>query len=290
MVVELEVPAAPPHEAAPPYGQTSGQMLVKRAVKPPPGAPLDAAPLFRRKPDEREPPMPPPGHEARAPFQEEMEDPGSNGRRRGGDGRGGDGRPGAQFQEEMDDPASNCRVAVDEFDQRVADADLLATFKQFGVIESYEVKRSPGLGPVAIFRYKSLSSAVRARREMNGQRVGESRCRVAYCFGEPSCELWVGGIHASVTDMDLRREFGRFGRLARVQINRATRCVVYACACMCVCVCVRACVCVRVRACLCVRACAPQALRPPRPRPFPPWTHGWERAFATSNRARLTGL
>ena len=59
---------------------------------------------------------------------------------------------------------------------------------------------------------------------MNNQAFGDRRCRVDYRFADPTCELWVGGVHVSVTEADVNREFSRFGRLCKVQINRANKC------------------------------------------------------------------
>ena len=128
------------------------------------------------------------------------------------------------FQEEMDDPSSNCRILVEDLDERLPDTEILNKFKQYGAIETFDVIRDRGRLTSVIIRFRSLSSAVRARREMNGQPLGDRRCRVEYRFADASPELWVGGVHASVTEADVNREFSRFGRLCKVQINRANKC------------------------------------------------------------------
>jgi RNA recognition motif-containing protein len=127
------------------------------------------------------------------------------------------------FQEEMDDPSSNCRIIVDDLDERLQDSEILNKFKSYGAVETFDIQRERGRLS-AIIRFRSLSSAVRARREMNGQPFGDRRCRVDYRFADPTCELWVGGVHISVTEADVNREFSRFGRLCKVQINRANKC------------------------------------------------------------------
>eukprot|EP00292_Cryptomonas_paramecium_P003481 CAMPEP_0113666760 /NCGR_PEP_ID=MMETSP0038_2-20120614/3057_1 /TAXON_ID=2898 /ORGANISM="Cryptomonas paramecium" /LENGTH=558 /DNA_ID=CAMNT_0000582295 /DNA_START=48 /DNA_END=1721 /DNA_ORIENTATION=- /assembly_acc=CAM_ASM_000170 len=148
---------------------------------------------------------------------------GAESTRRKFDEREGSGSGMTPFQEEMDDPCSNCRIIVDDIDEKLHDADVLSRFRTFGAMETFDIQRDRGK-MAAIIRYRSLSSAVRARREMSGQLLGDRRCRIDYRFADPCCELWVGGVHMSVTDADVKREFGRYGRLSKVHINRANKC------------------------------------------------------------------
>eukprot|EP00961_Rhodomonas_salina_P082665 1110841-Rhodomonas_salina.1 len=125
--------------------------------------------------------------------------------------------------DEMDDPMATCRICVGELGEGVGEAEVAAVFKSFGYIDSIVLRTVRGQVQ-AEMKFRSLSSAVRAKREMDGRRIWQARSRVDFCMGPASCELWLGSVHGSITEQQLIAELSRFGKVAEVRLHRNSKC------------------------------------------------------------------
>jgi RNA recognition motif-containing protein len=138
---------------------------------------------------------------------------------------GGERRRTSDAYDDMHDPSATCRVCIDELHEDVTEGEVMSAMKPFGFIENIEIQqtRTPGRA-MAFVKFRALSSAVRARREMDGQRIRDRRCKVDYAVGKVSPQIWVGSVHASVSETEVAKQFSRYGRVLEVTMNRQGKC------------------------------------------------------------------
>jgi RNA recognition motif-containing protein len=136
---------------------------------------------------------------------------------------GGERRRTTDAYDDMHDPSATCRVCIDDLHEDVTENEVMSAMKPFGYIENIEIQQARGRA-MAFVKFRALSSAVRARRDMDGQRIGDRRCKVDYAMGKPSPQIWVGSVHASVSESEVAKQFSRYGRVVEVTMNRQGKC------------------------------------------------------------------
>ncbi|KAF2750046.1 splicing factor, CC1-like protein [Sporormia fimetaria CBS 119925] len=160
-------------------------------------------------------------------------------RRRRDDDRRGPARRTATPEQPKDDDRDNRTVFVQQISQRAETRHLLSFFQAVGeVVEAQIVKdritgRSKGVGYV---EFKDVASVPKAI-ELTGQKlkgvpiivqhteaeknraVRATESSSAAASGAPFHRLYVGNIHFSVTESDLRDVFGPFGELEQVTLQ-----------------------------------------------------------------------
>lgn len=79
----------------------------------------------------------------------------------------------------------------------------------------------PGTGNAFAFvRYQTLDMAHRAKVELSGQYIGKFQCKIGYGKATPTTRIWVGGLGAWTSSVQLEGEFDRFGAIKKIEYTK----------------------------------------------------------------------
>lgn len=69
-------------------------------------------------------------------------------------------------------------------------------------------------------RYQNLDMAHRAKVELSGQYIGKFQCKIGYGKATASTKIWVGGLGAWTSSVQLEGEFDRFGAIKKIEYTK----------------------------------------------------------------------
>ncbi|EDO40891.1 predicted protein, partial [Nematostella vectensis] len=128
----------------------------------------------------------------------------------------------SNYSEDEFDPGCTRTLFVGNIEKTTTYGDLKEAFERYGEVIDVDIKKQPGNNPYAFVQFAELSSAIQARRKMDREYVGRNRVKVGFGKVNPINTIWVGGVTNSLSEQQVERHFGRYGRVTKVVINRVT--------------------------------------------------------------------
>jgi RNA-binding protein 15 len=125
-----------------------------------------------------------------------------------------------------DDPLATRTLFVGNLELDITDLEIEKIFRKYGHLVDIDIKKpSPGTGNAyAFIRYENLDMAHRAKVELSGQYIGKFQCKIGYGKANPTCKVWVGGLGPWCTEMQLWKEFDRFGVIKKIEYAEGDTC------------------------------------------------------------------
>ncbi|CAH1406626.1 unnamed protein product [Nezara viridula] len=129
------------------------------------------------------------------------------------------------FEAEQDEfhPKATRTLFIGNLDKDITTQEIRKHFDQFGEIIDIDIKKQGTSSSYAFCQFSDIGSVVRAMRSLDGEHVGNSGNRVKLGFGKSmhtSC-VWVDGVAETVSEKYLSQQFGQFGPVSHVVIDRA---------------------------------------------------------------------
>ncbi|XP_070496229.1 RNA-binding protein spenito [Chironomus tepperi] len=121
-----------------------------------------------------------------------------------------------------DDPLATRTLFAGNLEINISDDELKRIFGKYGIVEDIDIKRPPpGTGNAFAFvRYQNLDMAHRAKVELSGQYIGKFQCKIGYGKATASTKIWVGGLGAWTSSVQLEGEFDRFGAIKKIEYTK----------------------------------------------------------------------
>lgn len=121
-----------------------------------------------------------------------------------------------------DDPLATRTLFAGNLEINISDDELKRIFGKYGIVEDIDIKRPPpGTGNAFAFvRYQTLDQAHRAKVELSGQYIGKFQCKIGYGKATPTTRIWVGGLGAWTSSVQLEGEFDRFGAIKKIEYTK----------------------------------------------------------------------
>lgn len=121
-----------------------------------------------------------------------------------------------------DDPLATRTLFAGNLEINISDDELKRIFGKYGIVEDIDIKRPPpGTGNAFAFvRYQTLDMAHRAKVELSGQYIGKFQCKIGYGKATPTTRIWVGGLGAWTSSVQLEGEFDRFGAIKKIEYTK----------------------------------------------------------------------
>lgn len=121
-----------------------------------------------------------------------------------------------------DDPLATRTLFAGNLEINISDDELKRIFGKYGIVEDIDIKRPPpGTGNAFAFvRYQNLDMAHRAKVELSGQYIGKFQCKIGYGKATAATKIWVGGLGAWTSSVQLEGEFDRFGAIKKIEYTK----------------------------------------------------------------------
>lgn len=121
-----------------------------------------------------------------------------------------------------EDPLATRTLFAGNLEINISDDELKRIFGKYGIVEDIDIKRPPpGTGNAFAFvRYQNLDMAHRAKVELSGQYIGKFQCKIGYGKATASTKIWVGGLGAWTSSVQLEGEFDRFGAIKKIEYTK----------------------------------------------------------------------
>lgn len=121
-----------------------------------------------------------------------------------------------------EDPLATRTLFAGNLEINISDDELKRIFGKYGIVEDIDIKRPPpGTGNAFAFvRYQTLDMAHRAKVELSGQYIGKFQCKIGYGKATPTTRIWVGGLGAWTSSVQLEGEFDRFGAIKKIEYTK----------------------------------------------------------------------
>lgn len=118
-----------------------------------------------------------------------------------------------------EDPLATRTLFAGNLEINISDDEMKRIFGKYGIVEDIDIKRPPpGTGNAFAFvRYQTLDMAHRAKVELSGQYIGKFQCKIGYGKATPTTRIWIGGLGAWTSTVQLEREFDRFGAIKKIE-------------------------------------------------------------------------
>lgn len=127
-----------------------------------------------------------------------------------------------QHVQPEEDPLATRTLFAGNLEINISDDELKRIFGKYGIVEDIDIKRPPpGTGNAFAFvRYQTLDMAHRAKVELSGQYIGKFQCKIGYGKATPTTRIWVGGLGAWTSSVQLEGEFDRFGAIKKIEYTK----------------------------------------------------------------------
>lgn len=121
-----------------------------------------------------------------------------------------------------EDPLATRTLFAGNLEINISDDELKRIFGKYGIVEDIDIKRPPpGTGNAFAFvRYQTLDMAHRAKVELSGQYIGKFQCKIGYGKATPTTRIWIGGLGAWTSTVQLEGEFDRFGAIKKIEYTK----------------------------------------------------------------------
>lgn len=128
------------------------------------------------------------------------------------------------YEAELDEyhPKSTRTLFIGNLEKEITSSDIRKQFEGFGEIIEIDVKKQ-GISSYAFCQYADIVSVVKAMRKMDGEHLGNNRIKLGFGKSMPTNCVWIDGIAESVSESYLTTQFGRFGPVSQVTIDKDRR-------------------------------------------------------------------
>lgn len=125
------------------------------------------------------------------------------------------------YEAELDEynPKSTRTLFIGNLEKDITTQELRKTFDCFGEIIEIEIKKQ-GVNAYAFCQYSDIVSVVKAIRQMDGEHLGVNRIKLGFGKSMATNCVWIDGVSDAVSENYLSTQFGRFGPVTQVTINR----------------------------------------------------------------------
>lgn len=125
------------------------------------------------------------------------------------------------YEAELDEyhPKATRTLFIGNLEKDITATELKKNFDCFGEIIEIDIKKQ-GVNAYAFCQYSDIVSVVKAMRQMDGEHLGSTRIKLGFGKSMPTNCVWIDGVSDTVSENYLSTQFGRFGPISQVTINR----------------------------------------------------------------------
>jgi RNA recognition motif-containing protein len=114
------------------------------------------------------------------------------------------------------DPKATRTLFVGNISREVLPSEVHDRFKEFGEILEIDIKKPD----YALVQFVDIKSVVRAMRGMGNQSIAGQRVNLGFGLSVATKCVWCDGVGAEVTEKMLQVEFGQYGKIQDLIIDR----------------------------------------------------------------------
>ncbi|XP_064384598.1 msx2-interacting protein-like isoform X2 [Halichondria panicea] len=122
------------------------------------------------------------------------------------------------------DPQATRSLFVGNIPKNISVYDVRDAFQRYGTILDVEIKKMGGTATYGFVLYYDLSSAIVAKKYMDGQNIKGNNIRVGFGKGTNSKQLWVDGVDAGTSRQQLEKHMNKYGKVIRLGLDYQRNC------------------------------------------------------------------
>ena len=111
----------------------------------------------------------------------------------------------------------DCDHLLTTFISQVLPKEINERFKEFGEILEIDIKKPD----YALVQFVDIRSVIKAIRTADGELIGGQRVRLDFGLSVATKCVWVDGVASEVSEKVLQLEFGQYGKIQDLIINRS---------------------------------------------------------------------
>ncbi|XP_014262503.1 protein split ends isoform X3 [Cimex lectularius] len=126
------------------------------------------------------------------------------------------------FEAEQDEfhPKATRTLFIGNLEKDITTQEIRKHFEQFGEIIDIDIKKQGTSSSYAFCQFSDIGSVVKAMRTLDGEHIGSNRIKLGFGKSMHTNCVWVDGVSDTVSEKYLSQQFGQFGPVTHVVIDR----------------------------------------------------------------------